>query len=190
MVFPPHGRAFWTPLLDATIIGLMAYILGMVWTESRGIALGWAVIAMAPVWIVARVAWLRLIWRCYTEREDPPAPAAVVEEEDEEPARLQTFSKDRSHILVLDPPCRDLQLARWCSGMVKESPTTYAFWVNQEKEFTQEEYSQFREWLFRRGFADPINGSALRLTSEGMDLANWVVESGLRKYSPTANFTW
>lgn len=189
-IFPPHARAFWTPVVDGLIAGVLAGLLGLAWMQDSGVALGWGVIAGGAVWAAARVAWLRLIWRYYAERPlELQTPAEPVAEEGD-PPRLATYNRDRTRIMVLDPPCRDMQLARWCSGMVKDAPTTFAFWVGQEKEFSQAEYSEFREWLFRRGMAEPINGNALRLTAEGMDMAHWVQDQGLREYSPTQNFKW
>jgi len=188
-IFPPHNRAFWTPVVDGLTAGLLAFLLGLTWTDDAGVGLGWGVIAGGLVWAVARVAWLRLIWRYYAERPvEVEPPEEPVEEGD--PPKLSTRNEDGTRILVLDPPCRDMQLARWCKGMVGESPTTFAFWVTQEREFSQAEYSEFREWLFRRGYAEPVNGNALRLTAEGMNLAKWVHDQGLREYSPTKNFVW
>ena len=172
-IWPPHARAFWTPVLDGLVAGLIAGGIGYCWTGDTLIALGWGLLFFGALWLPARIAWLRLVMRMYTPQ---PVEDDAPEDEGEQPERetIYASSQDGSHILVLNPPCSASQLWSWCIGIFHNEPTTFIEWVNNQKVFTQAEYTEFRQWLFNKGFAKPTVGNEIQITTEGNQMVEYV----------------
>jgi|GEM_PF-3623202 len=180
-----RGDVFWQPILYALsawiVFGLVGLGLGGV---NGAIALGGLMGSLA--WTIGFVTWLSILRESYAaESGQLSAVSGQPEQEPDEPdqgvERLAAWSGDGMRQIILRPPCTASQLHQFCLGMVRERPTTFQYWVIEAKEFTQAQFTSFREWMMRSGFARMVDGNRLELTAEGLEMCEWVFERGVQK---------
>ena len=181
-IFPPHARAFWTPIIDGLIAGFILGGIGLAWIGDGLVAATWGLIAFGFVWAPARIAWMRVILRYY--HHEPPEETPEVDTEEEVIGTMYSANQDGTHILVLSPPCTRDQLWSWCIGMGHAEDPTYEEWVIKKKVFTQAEYSAFRQWLFDRRLANQTIGSQIQLTSSGHEMVEMILSRGILASPP------
>jgi hypothetical protein len=184
---PTRWDVFFQPLSYAAEAFIVMALFGLVILGADGaMVLGGTAAVFA--WLIGFVVWLSILRERYAasaaallqEAQAAYEPAVVVE--DVLPVeRYVTGSADGTRQLVLTPPCQATQLHQFAVGMVHQLPTTFAYWVVEAKEFTQAQFTAFRDWLIHNGFARVAEGNRLDLTTEGLEMCEWVFNRGVRK---------
>jgi hypothetical protein len=164
-------------------MGLVGLCVGGV---DAALALGGLVAAMA--WTVGFVTWLSIL------REGYAASAAAMVQKTQVPEEIQpeaepylgvdrytARNEDGSRQLILKPPCEASQLHQFAMGMVHELPTTVEYWTVKTKEFSRDEFTNFRNWLTGQNFAKLVEGNKLLMTPDGLEMCEWVCYRGLQR---------
>ncbi len=184
MIFPPHGRAFWMPLVNALVAFGLGYVLGL-----RGDPVFVGAVCAGLVWLYDHARWLGIVASCYAPAPAPVATAPEPGEEGAYPLGVQCRQNEGTlHRIDETCPLAWSDLQHFAIEIRNGRTLAYRDWVGKEEDkwSTNEGYREFLAWMISRGWATGGQGETARMSAYGMCIFNDIVEGSFHT-SPLPN---